>query len=142
MTGDGGQDETVAVPELELEQAVAFGVDGFDPEDPWNALLYLEGDATVTVLPLTPTQLDHLVPQLQEVRDSQRAALGLPSDGATSEVVEDRLGAVRRVAHAARVATGSEPVARLWRESLRGKVTLIAAVLVFILAGALLGLLS
>lgn len=142
MTGDGGDEETVTAPELELEQAVAYGVDGFDPDDPWNAVLYLEGETTVTVLPLTPTQLDHLVPQLLEVRNGQRAALGLPADGVVAEEPEDRPAGLRRVAHAARVATGSEPVARLWRESVRGKVTLIVAVAAFILAGLLLGVLS
>lgn len=149
VMGDGGDNTDPAENEcgefeLELEQAVAFGVDGYDPEDPWNAVLYLEGETTVTLLPLTPTHLDALIPQLDEVRDGQRAALGVPAGEADPrlEPEVERPRPLHRMAHAARLATGSEPVARLWRDSIRGKVTLIAAVVLFILAGALLGLLA
>lgn len=140
-----------AAEEPPWEQARAFGVDGFDPDDPWNAALCIEGDTVTTVLPLTPKHLDYLVVQLDDVRRAQRAALGVPDELPAEAQEGDRTGspatarhprALRRVAHAARLATGSEPVARVWRESARGRLTIILGVLVFVGLGVILSVVT
>ena len=145
--------------QVRWEQAVAFGIEGFDPADPWNAALCVEGEGTGTVLPLTPRHLDYLTAQLEEVRHAQRAALGVPEaaegrdDGATVEPrteegdhdesderddPDDRTSLSRRLAHVARIATGSQHVAALWNGSPGGRLGIIAVTLVFVGLGIVL----
>ena len=128
---------------LPLEEATAYGVEGYDPDDPWNAVLCVESERAVTVLPLTPKSLGELVSSLAEVQDAQRFALGADGLGGVEGVgsvegVEGRRGerrAFRNVADAARFATGSAPVARLWQTSMRGRLIIIAGAVLFVVIG-------
>ncbi|HEY6739007.1 MAG TPA: hypothetical protein VI076_09165, partial [Actinopolymorphaceae bacterium] len=44
--GEGGPPSTEPRgDQVHWEQAVAFGIEGFDPTDPWNAALCVEGEA-------------------------------------------------------------------------------------------------
>lgn len=128
--------------DLPLEAATAYGIEGYDPDDPWNAVLCVENEHAVTVLPLTPKSLDHLVAALSEVRDAQRIALGvdpddIPGPDEPSETEERRSGALRQMTHAARFATGSASVARLWNTSLKGRMVIIGGAVLFVLLGFL-----
>ncbi len=128
---------------LRLEPATAFGVEGYDPADPWNAVLCVENETVATVLPLTPRSLDHLLAGLVAVRDAQRAALGgeppVLDDEAGATPVE-RPGALRQVGNAARLATGSASVARLWNDAGRGRMVIIGGAVLFVLIGFLASL--
>ncbi|MGW5359469.1 hypothetical protein [Actinopolymorpha pittospori] len=128
--------------DLPLEAATAYGIEGYDPDDPWNAVLCVENEHAVTVLPLTPKSLDHLVTALSEVRDAQRIALGvdpddIPGPDEPSEPEERRPGALRQMTQAARFATGSASVARLWNTSLKGRMVIIGGAVLFVLLGFL-----
>ncbi|GAB3404954.1 hypothetical protein [Flindersiella endophytica] len=133
------------VPELAWEPATAYAIEGYDPDDPWNAVLCVEGRTTEVVLDLTPTHLDRLVAGLVEVRDAQRVALGVeldsdvdetePDDGQTEEEKRRTLG---RVTQAARLATGSAPVSRLWNSGTRGRMIIIGGAGLFVLLGVIL----
>jgi hypothetical protein len=85
---------------------------------------------------LTPRSIDQLLSSLEEVRDAQRHALGLEPE-AESEPASRRPGALHQMAHAARVATGSAPVARLWQTSLRGRMVIIGGAVLFVALGIL-----
>lgn len=122
--------------DLPVEPAVAFGVEGYDPDDPWNASLYVESANLVTVLPLTPKTLEGLLGTLMEVNRAQRTALGV-TDEASDDAAE-RPGAIARVTRVARLATGSQPVSRLWNASTRGRVIIIGCVVLFVLIGVIL----
>lgn len=130
-------------PDLPVEHAVAFGVEGYDPDDPWNAALYVEADNVLTVLPLTPKTLEGLLGSLSEVDQAQRSALGATNERTTDVDDEeaDRPKAMQRVAHAARVMTGNQPVYRLWNTSTRGRVIIIGAAVLFVLIGVILSVL-
>ncbi|MET9019445.1 hypothetical protein ABZV93_05650 [Actinopolymorpha sp. NPDC004070] len=133
---------------LRLEPATAFGVEGYDPADPWNAVLCVENETVATVLPLTPRSLDHLLAGLVAVRDAQRVALGaepapdlVGEAGATlDERPGERLSALRQVGNAARLATGSASVARLWNDAGRGRMVIIGGAVLFVLIGFLASL--
>jgi hypothetical protein len=132
-TGHGRADDSGDT--LPLEAATAYGVEGYDPDDPWNAVLCIESERAVTVLPLTPKSLGDLVSSLAEVQDAQRFALGVGEiDGGAGQRA-DRAGAFRNVAAAARFATGSAPVARLWQASTQGRLVIIGAVVLFVVIG-------
>lgn len=131
---------TEAPDDLPVEEAIAYGIEGFDPDDPWNAVMCVESERAVTVLPLTPKNLDLLVGRLAEVREAQRAALGVPSS--EDAVPGDRPSALQHVAHAARVATGSAQVARLWHTSLRGRLIIIGGAVLFVLLGLVASIVS
>jgi hypothetical protein len=134
-----------SLPELAWEPAMAYAIEGYDPDDPWNAVLCVEGRTTEVVLDLTPTHLDRLVAGLVEVRDAQRTALGVeldsdgdetePDDGQTEEEKRRTLG---RVTQAARLATGSAPVSRLWNSGTRGRMIIIGGAGLFVLLGVIL----
>lgn len=137
------------------EAATAYSIEGFEPDDPWNAVLCMEGRTTEVVLELTPTHLDRLVNGLAEVRHAQRAALGAsdtrpeheadgdePPPDETGTAATDRASTLERVAHAARVATGSAPVARLWNSGNRGRLIVIGGALTFVLLGVILSVVS
>lgn len=133
--------------ELPYVPAVAFGVEGYDPEDPWNAVLCVESDEAVTVLPLTPKTLEGLLGALGEVRAGQRVALRLSPDEEeetydSEPPPEERQGIFRRVASVARLATGSTSVSRAWNESLRGRLTIIAGAVLFVLLGVILSIVT
>lgn len=138
---DGAVQDDVTADELLYEQAVAFGVEGYDADDPWNAVLCLEGSTTATVLPLTPTHLDYLVQHLGEVRDAQRIALGASAEQ-VDDSVDEKPRALQRVAHMARMATGSEGVSRAWAGSVRGRITIIAVTLILVSLGVILSVLT
>lgn len=139
---DDRRDEAEAPPpppDLPVEPAVAFGVEGYDPSDPWNASLYVETANVLTVLPLTPKTLDGLLGTLMEVNHAQRTALGVSDEPADPDSAEhERAGAIRRLTRAARVATGSQPVTRVWNTSTRGRVIIIGFVVLFVLIGVIL----
>ncbi|SDR97471.1 hypothetical protein SAMN04489717_1210 [Actinopolymorpha singaporensis] len=130
--------------DLRLEPATAFGVEGYDPADPWNAVLCVENETVATVLPLTPRSLDHLLAGLIAVRDAQRAALGAEPapvlDGEAGAPLDERPGALRQVGNAARLATGSASVARLWNDAGRGRMVIIGGAVLFVLIGFLASL--
>ncbi|MFD2077887.1 hypothetical protein SAMN05421678_10857 [Actinopolymorpha cephalotaxi] len=134
--------------DLRLEPATAFGVEGYDPADPWNAVLCVENETVATVLPLTPRSLDHLLAGLIAVREAQRAALGAEpapvlddETGATSDELRgERPGALRQVGNAARLATGSASVARMWNDAGRGRMVIIGGAVLFVLIGFLASL--
>jgi hypothetical protein len=138
---DSPADERAVQPDdpsadLPWDEATAYGVEGYDPDDPWNAVLCVESDRSVTILPLTPKSLDQLVGSLVEVREAQRSALGMSASEDENDVVrEARPGALRQVAHAAQLATGSAPVSRLWQTSTRGRVIIIGGAVVFVALG-------
>jgi hypothetical protein len=144
-TPNGASVPADGVPELAWEPATAYAIEGYDPDDPWNAVLCVEGRTTEVVLDLTPTHLDRLVAGLAEVRDAQRAALGVeldsdgdetePDDGRTEEEKRRTLG---RVTQAARLATGSAPVSRLWNSGTRGRMIIIGGAGLFVLLGVIL----
>ncbi|GAA2757481.1 hypothetical protein [Actinopolymorpha rutila] len=129
---------------LRLEPATAFGVEGYDPADPWNAVLCVENETVATVLPLTPRSLDHLLAGLVAVRDAQHAALGAEPapvlDDETGALPEERRSALRQVGNAARLATGSASVARLWNDAGRGRMVIIGGAVMFVLIGFLASL--
>ncbi|MEQ7126926.1 hypothetical protein ABN034_20620 [Actinopolymorpha sp. B11F2] len=136
---DATQDEPGA--DLPWDEATAYGVEGFDPDDPWNAVLCVESDRSVTLLPLTPRSLDHLVGSLGEVREAQRLALGMSASGDEGDVVQQaRHGAFRQVAHAAQLATGSAPVSQLWQTSTRGRLIIIGGAGLFVALGIIASL--
>jgi hypothetical protein len=143
----GGPGVAETVEELPYVPATAFGVEGYDPEDPWNAVLCVESDEAVTVLPLTPRTLEDLLGALGEVRAGQRESLRLPPDemeeGYESEPSsEERRGFFRRFASVARLATGSTSVSRVWNESLRGRLTIIGGAVLFVLLGVILSIVT
>lgn len=125
------------VPELPWEPASAYSIEGYDQDDPWNAVLCVEGQSTEIVLELTPTHLDRLVAGLSDVRDAQRRALGAGADEPDPGEEHHGLG---RVTAAARVATGSAPVAQLWNSGTNGRLIIIGGVVLFVLLGAILSL--
>lgn len=135
--------------ELPWEPATAYSIEGYDQDDPWNAVLCVEGRTTEVVLELTPTHLDRLVSGLVEVRDAQRAALGAEpergvdetetGDGQTAEEKGRTLG---RVTQAARLATGSAPVSRLWNSGTNGRMVIIGGAVLFVLLGVILKVVS
>ncbi|REF36550.1 hypothetical protein [Thermasporomyces composti] len=131
---------TEASDDLPIDEATAFGVEDFDPDDPWNAVLCVESERAVTVLPLTPKNLDLLVERLDEVREAQRTALGVPSPEGTTR--DDRPGALHQLAHAARLATGSAHVARVWHTSPQGRLVIIGGAVLFVLLGLIASLVS
>src|SRR5690606_4636691 len=135
------------------EPATAYAIEGFEPDDPWNAVLCLEGRTTEVVLELTPTHLDRLVSGLSEVRQAQRAALGVAEERPGAEGPEGRLdeegmavaerpAALGRVAPAGRLAAGSAPVARLCTSGSRGRLIVIGGALTFVLLGVILSVVS
>jgi hypothetical protein len=122
--------------DLPWDEATAYGVEGFDPDDPWNAILCVESERSVTMLPLTPKSLEQLVGSLAEVRDAQRVALGMSPSEDESELIRGaRPGALRQVAQAAQLATGSAPVSRLWQTSTRGRMIIIGGAVLFVALG-------
>jgi hypothetical protein len=132
---------------LRLEPATAFGVEGYDPADPWNAVLCVENDTVATVLPLTPRSLDHLLAGLVAVRDAQRAALGgeppvldEEAGAGPDEHRGERPGALRQFGNAARLATGSASVARMWNDAGGGRWVIIGGAVLFVLIGFLASL--
>lgn len=132
---------------LRLEPATAFGVEGYDPADPWNAVLCVENETVATVLPLTPRSLDHLLAGLIAVRDAQRAALGAEppvlddeASAGPDERPGERPGPLRQFGNAARLATGSASVARLWNDAGRGRMVIIGGAVLFVLIGFLASL--
>ena len=125
--------DDLAPDDLPLDEATAYGIDGYDPDDPWNAVLCVESERAVTILPLTPKSLDQLVSTLGEVRDAQRFALGVHGDSDAG--LPERPGVFHQMADAARVATGSAPVARLWQTSTRGRVIIIGGAVLFVVLG-------
>jgi hypothetical protein len=128
--------------DLPWDEATAYGVEGFDPDDPWNAILCVESDRSVTMLPLTPKSLDHLVGSLGEVREAQRLALGIAGSEDDGDMVRDaRPGAFRQVAHAAQLATGSAPVSRLWQTA-RGRLIIIGGAGLFVALGIIASLIA
>jgi hypothetical protein len=133
---------TEAPSDLPVEEATAYGVEGFDPDDPWNAVLCVESERAVTVLPLTPKNLDLLVERLDEVREAQRAALGVPSPRGAGPDDRDRPSALQQLAQAARVATGSAHVARLWQTSPRGRLIIVGGAVLFVLLGLIASIVS
>lgn len=138
---DGQGDESGPPPppdDLPVESAVAFGVEGYDPADPWNASLYVETQNVLTVLPLTPKTLDGLLGTLMEVNHAQRSALGVTDESPDADDAEERPGAIQRMTRVARLATGSQPVNRLWNTSTRGRVIIIGFVVLFVLIGVIL----
>ncbi len=136
---NGGTDDGADLP---LEPAVAFGVEGYDPDDPWNAVLCVESENAVTVLPLTPRSLDYLVATLGEVRDTQRLALGVDPTGEAEPAPDERSGTLQQVARAARLATGSAPVARLWNTSTQGRLIIIGGAALFVALGIVASVLT
>lgn len=139
--GDDRGDEPVPPPppdDLPVEPAVAFGVEGYDPADPWNASLYVETANVLSVLPLTPKTLDGLLGTLMEVNHAQRSALGVTEESPEADDAEERPGAIQRMTRVARLATGSQPVNRLWNTSTRGRVIIIGFVVLFVLIGVIL----
>lgn len=132
---DRGRPDSGAADDLPLEDATAYGIEGYDPDDPWNAVFWIESERAATVLPLTPTSLDHLVGTLTEVRDAQRLALGVLPEDDGDVGIDERPGAFRQVTRAARLATGSAPVARLWQTSVRGRMIIIGGAVVFVVLG-------
>lgn len=136
------QDSTTELP---WEPATAYAIEGYDPDDPWNAVLCVEGRTTEIVLDLTPTHLDRLVSGLVEVREAQRVALGAEPDSGGDEIepgddqtAEEKRRTLGRVTQAARLATGSAPVSRLWNSGTRGKMIIIGGAGLFVLLGVIL----
>ena len=130
-----------ASADLPLEEATAYGIEGFDPDDPWNAVLCVESERAVTVLPLTPKSLGHLVDTLVEVDAAQRRALGVDPEDSPSGFGE-RPRAFSQVSQAARLATGSAPVARLWQTSTRGRIIIIGGAVLFVVFGIVASVLT
>jgi hypothetical protein len=133
---------TADVPaELPLEEATAYGIEGFDPDDPWNAVLCVESERAVTVLPLTPKSLGQLVGTLGEIHAAQRQALGVETEDELPGP-EARPRAFGQVAQAARLATGSAPIARLWQTSTRGRIIIIGGAVLFVVLGIVASVLT
>jgi hypothetical protein len=137
-----GASENQTPAELPIEDARAYGVDGFDPDDPWNAVLWLESDRAITALPLTPRSLDQIVASLTEVRDAQRLALGMGAADTGDDGRSRSRGMLGGLSHAARVATGSAPVSRLWQSSSRGRWVIIGGAIGFVVLGVIASLLT
>jgi hypothetical protein len=134
--GDQGDPSGDTAADLPWDEATAYGVEGYDPDDPWNAILCVESERSVTMLPLTPKSLEQLVGSLAEVRDAQRVALGMSPSEDESELIRGaRPGALRQVAQAAQLATGSAPVSRLWQTSTRGRMIIIGGAVLFVALG-------
>jgi hypothetical protein len=132
-----------ASAELPLDEATAYGIEGFDPDDPWNAVLCVESDRAVTVLPLTPKSLGQLVGTLGEIHAAQRQALGVETeDDPLVPEEQERPRAFGQVAQAARLATGSAPVARLWQTSTRGRIIIIGGAVLFVVLGIVASVLT
>src|SRR5690606_3702925 len=132
-----------AGPELPMDAATAVSVEGYEQDDPWNSALCVEATTAVTVLPLTPKTPGGLLEMLSEVDHAQRAALGIGpraedvGDG-DEALPDDETGSRgQRFASAARVVTGSMPVARLWNASTRGRVIIIVGACLFVVLGVL-----
>lgn len=135
-TDDLATSQDDASADLPWDEATAYGVEGYDPDDPWNAVLCVESDRSVTMLPLTPKSLDQLVGSLVEVREAQRLALGMSTSEDEGELVRnERPGALRQVASAAQLATGSASVSRLWQTSTRGRMIIIGGAVLFVALG-------
>lgn len=142
----GGSDTHGAAThvELPLEPVTAFGVEGYDPEDPWNAALCVETETGASLLALTPKTLDALIGALGEVDDAQRRALGIPPSQPQDASEEESPGEAHSfdgVVHRARVLTGSAQLGRLWGESPRGPLVVIGGAILFVVLGILFSVL-
>lgn len=127
--------------ELPVEPATAFGVEGYDPEDPWNAALCVETATGASLLPLTPKTLAALIGALGEVDRAQRSALGAaperPGSGVDADEAPEDAPDHDGFVHRARVVTGSAQLGRLWSGSTRGRLVVVGGAVLFVLLGIL-----